>query len=248
MNRSNEPRVDLKKLFADLQEQVAQRLTTNRGAIWHSGTKGDATEINWVSMLAGYLPGRYSVAKAFVIDADGKSSDQIDVVIYDALYCPLLFNQDGAKYIPAESVYAVLEAKQSLSKGNIDYAASKVSSVRRLRRTSARIPHAGGVFDAKPLFQILGGIIALDAVWVQPIGDSLRKCLEHAVDLGALDLGCALQAGSFEATYPGRDVELAMSTPETALIFFLLRLTSRLQALGTVSAIDISEYARVIGR
>jgi hypothetical protein len=32
----------------------------------------------------GFLPGRYAVSGAFVIDADGNRSEQIDLVIHDA--------------------------------------------------------------------------------------------------------------------------------------------------------------------
>jgi hypothetical protein len=45
-------------------------------------------------------------------------------------------------YIPAESVYAVFEVKQDV-KGNIDYAAQKVESVRRLKRTSIEMVASG---------------------------------------------------------------------------------------------------------
>ena len=42
--------------------------------------------------------------------------------------------------IPAESVYAVFEAKQTADASMVAYAQKKVESVRRLRRTSLPIP------------------------------------------------------------------------------------------------------------
>jgi hypothetical protein len=57
-----------------------------------------------------------------VIDADGKESDFIDVIIYDRQFTPPVFNK---LYIPAESVYAVIEAKQTLNRENIVYAGGK---------------------------------------------------------------------------------------------------------------------------
>ena len=60
-------------------------------------------------MLKKHLPSRYQVEKAFIVDINGELSEQIDIVIFDHHYCPLLFNLDGAVYIPAESVYAVLK-------------------------------------------------------------------------------------------------------------------------------------------
>lgn len=45
-------------------------------------------------------------------------------------------------YIPAESVYAVFEVKQDVE-GHIEYAAKKVESVRKLKRTSISMVASG---------------------------------------------------------------------------------------------------------
>jgi hypothetical protein len=112
----NKPsKISLRNTFLHLQHQMIARHTTNRKVLQHPGTKGEAAEVHWVKMLADYLPERYCAAKAFVLDCKGSLSDQIDVVIYDRQYSPFLFNQDGAKYVPAESVYAVFEVKQDLT-------------------------------------------------------------------------------------------------------------------------------------
>ena len=80
------------------------------------------------------------MAKAFVIDSTDTTSQQLDIVIYDRQYTPLIINQDGTLVIPAESVYAVFEAKQSIDASQVDYAAKKIASVRALHRTSLPIP------------------------------------------------------------------------------------------------------------
>ena len=151
--------MDLRKLFLHLQDQLATRLQSNRAMIDHPGAKGSATEEGWREMLGEYLPKRYCVSKAFVIDADGGQSDEIDLVVYDRQYSPFLFKQDGAIFIPAESVYAVFEVKQSLTAQNVGYAIEKAASVRRLRRTSVTITHVAGTSDPRPLFPILAGLL-----------------------------------------------------------------------------------------
>lgn len=239
-------KVDLRELFLSLQDQMVARLDTNRRVLFHTSTKGDATELQWAEVFSTFLPARYQVAKAFVIDADGNASGQLDLVIFDRQYCPLLFNQDGAKYIPAESVYAVFEVRQTLNKGNIVYAGGKIASVRRLRWTSAMIHHAGGMHDPKPPFRILGGILALESDWNPKLGQPLMDELRDLETTQKLDLGCALRDGSFEAIYEASEPFVSISTPETALIFFMLRLLQRLQALGTVPAIDLKEYSKVL--
>src|SRR5512138_857407 len=122
VKKPNAMKVDLKDLFLGLQKDLLQRLETGRKNIHHPGTKGDVSEINWLGMLEKYLPTRYKVEKAFVVDVNGEISEQIDIVVFDRHYSPLLFNLDGATYVPAESVYAVLEVKQSLNNQHIKYA------------------------------------------------------------------------------------------------------------------------------
>ena len=142
--------VDLKELFHGLQEQMQTSLNVNRKFIGHPGSKGDATEQHWIEFLRTYLPDRYKVDKAIVIDSIGNVSEQMDVVIYDAIYTPFIFKQDNFMYIPAESVYAVFEVKQDVE-GHIEYAAKKVESVRKLKRTSISMVASGRTTPARPL-------------------------------------------------------------------------------------------------
>jgi len=241
--------VDLRNLFLHLQGQLEALLQSNRAVIGHPGAKGTATEEGWREMLGEYLPNRYCVSKAFVIDADGGQSDEIDLVIYDRQYSPFLFKQGGAVFIPAESVYAVFEVKQSLTGETVEYAIEKAASVRRLRRTSVSITHAGGSFTPRPPFPILAGLLALESEWKPPLGAPLVERLEAGAPEGRLDLLCALRHGSAEATYPERNgVHLDASAPDAALIFFFLRLLERLQGLGTVPAINLREYGKALAR
>ena len=154
-------KVDLYALLKSLQSQLAAGLQV-REVLDHPEAKGTASELDWKGMLSQYLPLRYRVSKAFVIDSVGERSDQLDIVVHDRQYSPLLFEHSGAMYIPAESVYAVFEVKQTVGKDEISYAGKKAGSVRRLKRTSSSIKHAGGRFPAKAPLRILAGVVALD--------------------------------------------------------------------------------------
>ena len=237
-------KIDLKQLFLGLQEELATMLHVNRRSVPHPTLKGDASELKWVEMLKKYLPERYEVEKACVLDADGNLSDQIDIVIFDRQYCPLLFNHAGVLYVPAESVYAVLEVKQAFNKDMVEYAGAKAATVRNLRRTSVAIPHAGGTYSPKKPFRILAGLVALDSDWNPSLGEPLLEVLCAQEEDSRLDLGCSLMHGSFEMTYPEDDApQYDQSEQETALVFFMMRLLQRLQQLGTVPAIDLREYS-----
>ncbi len=237
--------IDLRDLFLGLQNQLAGSLEVDRQHMPHALTKGDASELDWLGMLRRYLPSRYQIEKAFVLDADGKLSEQQDIVIFDRHYCPLLLNHNRAIYVPAESVYAVFEVKQTLDKEYIQYAGEKVASVRALRRTSVAIPHAGGRYDPKPPFRVLSGILSLDSDWNPPFGNPFISALSALPEQHQLDLGCSLLHAGFEVTYlPNVPPRIEMSDKETSLVFFFLRLLHRLQQLGTVPAIDLLAYSK----
>src|SRR3954467_13424958 len=102
---------ELRDLYGALEDQNRPQLEVRRLAHKNAEARGDAAEEVWLELLAGHLPSRYRVGKGVVIDSNGKESDYLDIIIYDRHYTPPVFND---LYIPAESVYAVIEAKQEL--------------------------------------------------------------------------------------------------------------------------------------
>ena len=83
----------LKDLFSALQRHMITDAEFS-GALSHPTDKGDNSEANWIEWFAKYLPKRYKAAKATIIDSQGNISDQIDLVLYDAQYSYLAFNQN----------------------------------------------------------------------------------------------------------------------------------------------------------
>lgn len=261
--------VDLRELFHGLQEQMLASLYVNREFIKHAPSKGDATEQHWIEFLRTYLPDRYRVDKAIVIDSTGNVSDQMDVVIYDAIYTPFIFKQDGFMYIPAESVYAVFEVKQDVE-GNIEYAARKIESVRKLKRTSIGMVASGKTAAARPLTKIIGGILTTTSSYSG--NDTVKAQLKNLKGLQTLDLGCLCDTGSFyvdyneiepegisptssiddnrkyiRQVYESREVkEVKFSDKDVSLFTFFLQLVNYLKFIGTVPAIDINAYLKAI--
>ena len=261
--------IDLRELFNGLQKQMLASLNVDREYIGHPGSKGDATEQRWIDFLRTYLPDRYKVDKAIVIDSTGNVSEQMDVVIYDAIYTPFIFKQDGFMYIPAESVYAVFEVKQDV-KGYIDYAAQKVESVRKLKRTSIDMVASGRHTPAAPLTKIIGGILTTSSSYSSL--ETIKKQLRSLKGYQTLDLGCLCDSGSFyvdydeqkvggldpmkdikekreiiEQVYASREVkEIKFCDKDVSLFTFFLQLVSYLKSVGTVPAIDINAYLKAI--
>lgn len=265
-------KINIADLFKGLQAQMEAYLNTNRDFIEHPGTKGDSLENVWITWLRAYLPNRYSVDKAIVIDSEGHLSHQVDLVIYDQQYTPFVFNQNGSLYIPAEGVYAVFEVKPDL-KGNvsekgdsisfIEYAGKKVESVRKLKRTSTNIIDRGASRPPRPLTKIIGGILTSINSYSKP--ETIENHIKALEGLQSLDMGCSVEFGSFYIDYEGkeddkifdvneriidyyknRDFEaMTFSTREKSLITFFLQLSRYLQqSIGTVAAIDFNAYAQ----
>jgi len=267
--------ISISNLFNGLQKQMEAQLNTNRENILHPGTKGDSLENVWIEWLKKYMPNRYCIDKAIVIDSDGNLSHQIDLVIYDQQYTPFVFTQNGVHYIPAEGVYAVFEVKPDLdgstkSKGKnmsyIEYAGRKIESVRSLKRTSAKIIDRGKSKCPRSLTKIIGGI--LTSVNSCSNIETIKKHLMELVDLKTIDMGCAVEYGSFYIDYIGSEKieitdpnerikdyyhhrsfnKITFSERENSLVTFFLQLSRYLQqSIGTVAAIDFGAYARSVG-
>lgn len=232
----------LEVLLSSLHDDIQQRLATVRGAFGHPVTKGNATESVWIELLDKYLPKRYQAATAHVVDSLGNFSQQIDVVVFDRQYSPFIFNYEGQTIIPAESVYAVFEAKQTANANLVEYAQKKAASVRKLHRTSLPIPHAGGTFPPKPLIPIMGGLLTFESDWSPALGPSFEKALATSDDAERLDIGCVAAHGHFFYDAAAkRHVMVNEGKPATA---FLFKLIAQLQFSGTVPMIDIDAYAK----
>lgn len=230
----------LNVLLTNLHRQIEGDLKRARESFGHPGTKGDASEQTWIDLLRTYLPKRYAVGKAHVVDSNGQFSQQCDVVIYDRQYTPFVFTFKEQDVIPAEAVYAVFEAKQTVNGDLVRYAHEKIASVRKLHRTSLPIQTANGPAPAKEPGRILGGYLAFDSDWKPALGESLQKHLADAGENEAMDMGCIAAYGIFQRAEDGA---ILTQDSDKAATAFLLELMARLQDLATVPMIDVRAYA-----
>ena len=232
-------RVDLAQVFLHMQRRMLSHLEVG-SALEHASTCGAASEAHWIRLFDSHLPERYRASSAFIVDSDGNRSRQIDIAIYDRFYSPLIFPYESGFLVPAESVYAVVEVKQVITRQYVRDAGLKISSVRRLTRTSVPVPFAGGSYPPKKPHTILGVVAALRSVWVKDFERNLASALAQLSPLEAIDLGCVLHQGAFEP----RKRELHISAAGESLICFMLRLIERLRALGNAPAADLMSYGR----
>jgi hypothetical protein len=233
--------------FAAKQAHLRQILEAGRRNATHPVAAGDGTELGWKEMLDDFLPSRYSVSKGFVVDHNNRCSKQIDIIIYDRNFSPLLWNWGSHLYIPAESVYAVFEVKQDHDAANLAAAAKKAESVRELERTDASFGWIGGVAKKKEPFTILAGLLTGSSSWTPPFGDPFYKALSATSGNGQLDIGCALANGSWDLENHDNVRSAFVSPADTALMAFCMHLLYRLQKIGSVGAIDYKVYEQAGG-
>ena len=234
----------LREALAVEQQVLSVQLDLSAKSVTHNGVMGEVNEQHFIQFLRKYLPKRYEVDQGIVIDSNGTTSDQIDVVIFDHQYTPTLLDQHAHRFIPAEAVYCVLEVKPTISKQYLEYAADKAHSVRVLERTTVPIPHAGGEYPPKALFPMIAGIVATNVDWAEGLaGEPFSTNLAALGGTRAIDCGLALSDRAFD-TFGGG---LSITAAHGSLAAFLFRLLQRLQSLGTVPAVDWNRYGAVIG-
>ena len=234
----------LKQAFKAEQYLLKHELLLSLNSITHNVTMGDVNEDIFIKYIGKYLPDRYAINKGIVIDSEGKTSDQIDVIIYDNQYTPTLLSQEQHRYVPAESVYAIFEAKPTINKTNLEYAGQKAESVRKLKRTSIPIPYAGGSYPAKTPIKIFAGILSLDVEWADNFGDTFESNHKLMKQDKFVDFGFAVDVGFFDVLAPN---EYNYHIHESSFGSFIFQLLSKLQSLGTVGAIDWEAYAQNMG-
>jgi len=236
----------LQQAFHEQQESLLANLRLSAASITHDGKRGDVDEQHFIGVLRSYLPDRYRVDSGIAIDSRGRTSDQLDVVIYDRQYTPTLLDQKSHKYVPAEAIYGVLEVKPVIDKRYLEYTGGKAASVRRLLRTSVAIAHAGGRYAPKPHVDILAGVIAPHVEWADGFGATFLKIHAKLTGDRRVDCGVVVDGHSFDV-FNG-DGTYTFDRGNNALVFWLFRLLQKLQSLGTVPAIDWNAYAAQLSR
>ncbi len=226
--------MNIKSLFSTKQTILESKLSI---LLEHTVTKGDHCESAWIDFFRSFLPSKYAIDKGFVFDCEGNISEQIDIIIYDSLYTPLIFGTDaGEKFVTAESVYAVFDSKPKIDKENLEYTNKKIESVFKLKRTSRGVINAGRYCPPRELTKIIGGILAIDSVNI----DTVK---EHMKIYKYINVGCSIKKHSFLVNRVDNEIDLKYSTNEETIMAFFYIILDELYKLGTVAGIDIRRYA-----
>lgn len=158
----------LEQEFISILDKMLEDFRRTLG-IKHLGDKGNSREELLKDFLRqDFLPKRFGISKGSskVISTEGKSSKQIDLLIYDELNTPRLLSVGNLQYFPVESVYGVIEVKSNLdSTKTITDALENLASFKSLNKKPINGKHNKG-------FGILFAFIA-DLEW-----DTIIDCVK----------------------------------------------------------------------
>jgi hypothetical protein len=96
--------------------------------------KGKKAEEILKRFLNGHLPMRFRAGSGYIIDSDNNTSKQTDIIIYDALNCPIYRASDDSSIFPNDTVAIAIEVKSILDKPKIDDCSSKIGRIKILKK------------------------------------------------------------------------------------------------------------------
>ena len=143
-------------------DEIGAELVAEFGKASRHGTTpdaiGQAKEKAVLDRLGSLFPPCIKVGSGHVIDANGNTSRQMDIVITEGQLCPefRISNDPTRAYYPCQSVIAVGEIKSRLGKNELQDIWEKSASVRKPRRYS----------------QIIGPNGENERAWLRPYGSS----------------------------------------------------------------------------
>ena len=195
--------VDVASIFNEVSEQMRADLNKARAVLAHPGLKGASFEQTFRGFLRAYLPQCLDVSTGVLIDAIGRSSCQLDVIVSDTAKTPIFFRSGESRVIPIECAYAVVEVKANLDSQGLHQAFQNMRSVRKLKKT-AYFEQLGATIQRDKLYGQEWDIwptnyfvFAYDSIDLMRLATLLDKMHQEASspDWSRIDTVCVLDRG-----------------------------------------------------
>ena len=113
-----------------LRSLISSYEALGKTLVAHRAEKGRIVEAVVKTALRAILPGRFSIGTGFAITASGKTSPQLDLVIYDAMFNAPIILEGGTGLFPIECIYGFVEVKSSLDGNEIEAATKAIGIIR----------------------------------------------------------------------------------------------------------------------
>ncbi len=130
-----EETLTIEKLFQLGAQTLKDDFEKIRKSMPHHGVAGQEIENLLIDFLNEHLPRRFAAVSGLVIDTANSLSKQCDVLIYDAENSPVYRAGSVGQILPSDSIASVIEVKSKLTKAELEDAAEKIASVKKLQRS-----------------------------------------------------------------------------------------------------------------
>jgi len=251
-------------LLASILAGAARRMRTDfedSALIHHNASKGTVREGDLLEFLKKYLPDTVrAVGSSEIISADGQTSGQMDIVIYDPS-APPLFNRGGYRILPAECVYGVIEVKSKLTAADLAKSVKTIEKVKQLPKT-AYFPTGlittttqiyGRTYEGySPTF---GFVFGYDSHDLLGMSDGYIQTLRSQPYDERIDGVWVLGNGSYNWFDPrnmvphmhaGAGLHLAVGQPDSTVdvLLNMVITISTLMSMSRMSSFDMKPYAK----
>lgn len=126
--------MEIQEIFESVSDEMQSKFLKAKSALDHSGLKGESNEAIVRTFLRQYLPASLEISTGTIVDSDGNSSRQIDIIIHDSSQTPIFYQSRDIKVVPIECVYAVIEVKANLVKAELEKSFHNMRSVKQLKK------------------------------------------------------------------------------------------------------------------
>jgi hypothetical protein len=100
----------IKSNYDELERSIVRQLLLETPN--HQLTTGTYRETIWMSLFKQIIPHKFSIKQGvFIMDSNGNTSAEVDLVIFDEQYTPYIFNYGEICFIPIEAVAVVIQCK-----------------------------------------------------------------------------------------------------------------------------------------
>ncbi len=236
------------RLFDEAEDEMRRAFHGWENDMSHQGEKGGIRERRVADFLVRILPRRYGIGTGHIVDAKGGVSNQVDIVVYDALDGIRYPIDDNYSVFPCECVFAAIEVKSRLtasknskSPGTIYECIANTMSVKALDRTNADLP---------PIYT---AVFAYGTQWSKNQEEKINYWLNYFYNEKRLELPdiiLVLEPG-FVSTYEPLGATSnhvgSISLNSSPLLYFITELSRQMQNNQTIVPNLYTSYKSILG-
>ena len=125
----------LADICATMERQIAK-------IVPHMGERGRLLEDVFRDVLRRMLPGRFAIGSGIMINSEGATSSQTDIIIYDTQFNSQILTEYSGVLFPIECVYAAIEVKETLKANDIRKIVADINKIRDLSKKKQYVDYA----------------------------------------------------------------------------------------------------------